>query len=257
MFNFNLWLILTVLCLPGIWLMSVHTTNVMNSDASNSLSRTTLLTITFVQTLLITSASAASGAYFTPKVGLMDEFLLALSNGHWLPEQLYLQLGIGIAAGLPCGLVWVAVYYGYVRKRLDPATVRISESQRLQMGLWTRVASGGMTEEIIFRWGFLSLTMWALSFVTDSITTAFWFGLFITGVLFGLAHIPGNVETGATASPLLIATSVLGNLWVTLFCGYGLLKFGLLTAITIHALFHVIWYPFERRVQSRAAATPT
>ncbi|QNK60584.1 type II CAAX prenyl endopeptidase Rce1 family protein [Paenibacillus sp. PAMC21692] len=54
------------------------------------------------------------------------------------------------------------------------------------------MTSGGITEEIIFRWGLLSLTMWAVLWLTPSNEAAFWISIIATGVLFGLAHLPGS-----------------------------------------------------------------
>ena len=117
---------------------------------------------------------------------------------------------------------------------------------RHQLGLWTRVTSGGITEEVMFRWGFLSIVMWLLSLLISSEATVFWISIIGTGILFGLAHLPGNFAAGCKPSVMLVSTAIISNLWVSLFCGYMFWKYGLIAAMVVHILFHVIWYPWDQ-----------
>ncbi|MCZ4148477.1 hypothetical protein BZG21_28895, partial [Escherichia coli] len=93
------------------------------------------------------------------------------------------------------------------------------------------MTSGGITEEIIFRWGLLSLTMWGVLKLTPSETAAFWISIFTTGILFGLAHLPGHLAKGCIPSPFLISSMILGNLWVSIVCGYLFWQYGIIAAI--------------------------
>ncbi|GIN62587.1 membrane protein [Robertmurraya siralis] len=250
MYHFNLALILIVLCIPGIWLMSKHTASDLFNKPDNQLSKQTLFNIMVLQTIVIVILSVAAGIYFGGKVGLTDPFLESLSRGRFDLTNLVQQAGIGTAAGIICALVWVVSYYSFIRPRIDTVSVLASEQARHQLGLAARITSGGIMEEIIFRWGLLSLTMWAILLLTPSHNIAFWISIITTGILFGLAHLPGNIEKGCIPSPFLIASMVLGNLWVSLICGYLFWQYGLIAAIIVHVLFHVIWYPWELKYRN-------
>lgn len=249
--HFILALILVALCMPGIWLMSKYTASDLFDKPDNQLSKRTLFLMMVLQTIVIVGLSAAAGIYFGSKVGLTDPFLEGLSRGELELTNLVQQVGIGIIAGIICALVWIVSYYCFIRPRIDTASVLASEQARQQLGLAARITSGGITEEIIFRWGLLSLTMWAVLFVTPSQSAAFWISIIATGVLFGLAHLPGNIAKGCIPSPFLIASMVLGNLWVSVICGFLFWQYGIIAAIVVHMLFHIIWYPWEIRYRNR------
>ncbi|OMF99013.1 hypothetical protein BK146_10140 [Paenibacillus sp. FSL R7-0333] len=246
MHSFLLALILISLCLPGIWLMSQFTTNDLVDKPDNRLSRHTLFILIALQTLVIVSLAATAGIYFGNKIGLTDPFLEGLSRGELDLTNLVQQVGIGIVAGIICALVWVVSYYSFIRPRIDTVSIIASELARQQLGLAARMTSGGITEEIIFRWGLLSLTMWSVLKLTPSLTAAFWISIVTTGILFGLAHLPGNLAKGCIPSPMLIGSMVIGNLWVSIICGYLFWQYGIIAAIVVHMLFHIIWYPWER-----------
>lgn len=244
-------LILITLCMPGIWLMSRYTAVDLFKKEDNRLSKQTLFVILIIQTILIVALSVAAGIYFGGKVGLIDPFLKEISRGRFDAVNLLQQAGIGIVAGIICALVWIVSYYSFIRPNVDQASVLASEQARQQLGLVARITSGGITEEIIFRWGLLSLTMWGVLWLIPSEAIAFWISIIVTGILFGLAHLPGHIAKGSVASPLLIASTVLGNLWVSVICGYVFWQYGIIAAILVHVLFHVLWYPLELRYRNR------
>lgn len=246
MSNFYLFLIIIGLCIPGICLMSNHTVKSISAKPDNKMSKQSLYIMIAVQTLVIVAISAAAGVYLGPKVGLTDPFLEGLSHGQFIGSNLYRQLSVGAVGGAVCSAAWLLSYYGYIRPRLDRQSVLVSERLRHQLGLSTRMMSGGIVEEVIFRWGLLTLVMWLLTLLSVSASAAFWIGIVASGTLFGLAHLPGYLEEGCKPSVMLIVTSIFGNLWVSLFCGYLFWQYGLVAAILVHILFHVIWYPWDQ-----------
>lgn len=245
--NWGIVIIMAIISLPGVWAMSVQSSEIMFGKPDVKASKSNLFRIFFVQTLLLVALAAIAGAYFGPKVDLTDPFLEGLVRGEFDSSAWWTQIGWGIGCGILCSLVWIAAYYGYIRPRLDRQTVQISESLRNELGLWTRVTSGGIVEEVLFRWGLLSLTAWGLSLLIPSSSVVFWLSTLITGILFGLMHLPGNLQEGCKPSALLIVTALLGNLWVSVLCSYLFWQFGILAAFLVHILFHVIWHPLDRR----------
>lgn len=243
--NFYYMLILTGLCLPGIALMSRYSVRALADKPDNKLSDSALFAAVATQTLVIVALCAAAGVYLGHRVGISDLVLEGAARGEAQWSDLLRQLKAGALSGVLCTGAWMLAYYGFVRSRLDEETVAISERLRNRLGLWTRVTSGGIVEEVIFRWGALSVAMWALTAINLSESASWWIGIAVTGIVFGLAHLPGNLQEGCKPSPLFVGTSIVGNLWVSLFCGYLLYRYGLIAAMTVHVLFHVIWYPWD------------
>ena len=251
MFNINLSIIIMSLCIPGIWLMTKHTTKTLLENPENKWSKEKITLIIWVQTLIIVALCTVLGVYFGPKVGLNDPFLYGITQGELLMSNLSLQFVAGTLAGIVCTSVWIFCYYGFIRQRLDKESVLITEGLRNQLGLMTRITSGGITEEVIFRWGLLSIVMWLLSWLVSSETTVFWISIIGTGIIFGLAHLPGNLAAGCKPSVMLVTTAIIANLWVSVVCGYLFWEYGLIAAMIVHILFHVIWYPWDRASYSK------
>jgi len=110
--------------------------------------------------------------------------------------------------------------------------------------------SAGITEEIIFRLGFMSLVISVILYLTK--TTAptkgiIWTGNILTAILFGLIHIPmsGNYYD---LTPIVIGTTVLGNVITGTTFGWIFWRYGLIMAMIAHfifdVVFHVIGSPF-------------
>ncbi|QMV42759.1 CPBP family intramembrane glutamic endopeptidase [Cohnella cholangitidis] len=247
-------LVLTGLCLPGIVLMSQYSVRALADKPDNKLSDTSLFAAVATQTLVIVALCAAAGVYLGRGVGIRDLVLEGAARGEAQWSDLYRQLKAGALSGVLCAGAWMIAYYGFVRSRLDEETVAISERLRNRLSLWTRITSGGIVEEVIFRWGALTVAMWALSAINLGESASWWIGIAVTGIVFGLAHLPVNLQEGCKPSPLFIGTSIVGNLWVSLICGYLLYRYGLIAAMTVHVLFHVIWYPWDMSVHRRMEA---
>ncbi|KKO52720.1 CPBP family glutamic-type intramembrane protease [Paenibacillus sp. DMB20] len=187
-------------------------------------SKQAIFMIVFIQTLFLVALASAAGAYMGPEVGLRDPFIEGIINNEFNLQSILDQFIWGIVGGMICSLVWMSSYYFLIRPNLDDKTVQISEMLRNRLGLWTRITSGGIVEEVLFRWGLLSLVLWGMSFFIESSSTAFWLSLLLTGISFGLLHIPGNIQAGCKPSFLFVASALLGNLWVSLFCGFLFLE---------------------------------
>lgn len=255
MLNFLLMLIILALCIPGIWVMSIHSADHVAEKKSQAMSKPLMIVLIGMQTLIITGLCAAAGSYLHSSIGIHDLFLEGLTEGRLVWLDLWNQLKVGVVAGVICSAVWLGVYYGWIRPRLDLESVIISERIRLEMSLWTRMTSGGILEEVIFRWGLLIVAMWGLIKLTGSESISFWIGVTVTGVLFGLAHLPGNLQAGCKPSKLFVGTAVFANLWVSIICGYLLWQYGLIAAIVVHMLFHVFWYPLDKVMYRKTTGT--
>jgi hypothetical protein len=109
-------------------------------------------------------------------------------------------------------VIFIALYYGVCRPRLTSEEIRITEAFRGIMGLWGRIAYGGVVEEVMMRWGVMSVLAW------------------------------------------LLGTNLILNGWAALIFSWLFWKTGLEAAMMAHALFHVIWYPFDVRHTRRISA---
>jgi membrane protease YdiL (CAAX protease family) len=72
-----------------------------------------------------------------------------------------------------------------------------------------------------------------------------WTAILISGVLFGLGHLPSYLSFGCKKSPNTIITIITLNLWASIIFGWLFWHYGLCAAMIAHALFHIVWYPFD------------
>jgi hypothetical protein len=135
---------------------------------------------------------------------------------------------------------------GIVLKRLSPAHVneRISEFQAL-LPVPTRLLYGGITEELLLRWGFMTLLVWIGWRVfqkqqSKPTNMIFVVAILLSALVFALAHLPlavflvGEI-TAAIVFFVIVANSVFGVV-----AGYLYWKYGLESAIVAHMLLHVV-----------------
>ncbi|MCY9696349.1 CPBP family glutamic-type intramembrane protease [Paenibacillus alginolyticus] len=192
--------------------------------------------LVFAQTGLIVTLLAVVGAYFAPRAGLEDPFLLAFAQGEGadLWELLRPQLLAGLLVGAPGAAVFLAGYYVVFRPWLDDATV---------------------VEEVLIRWGLLSLLAWLISLLTPGggvTATGVWLSILVSGIAFAAGHAPSYSAAGCKLTPRFWTAMLVLNLWVSLYCGWLFWQHGLAAAIVAHMLVHAAWLPLDLRVARRA-----
>lgn len=255
MFSWSLFLCLVLLCIPGILVITPSTIKAIERvaraqmpDGQELPSRIVVVVASALQTLVLMAVAAAVGTALAPRVGLGAPFFEALVAGEPLWPALAPQLLPALAIGMAGGLIFVAAYYLYFRPRLDSQTVRAMEDLRNTLGIWGRLLYGGIAEEVFTRWGLMTLLVWLGTLLAGSSSPAVvWVAIVISGILFGLGHAPSYLAAGCQKSPTFFAAMISLNLWASLIFGWLYWQYGLLAAMMAHALFHLVWWPFDRR----------
>jgi membrane protease YdiL (CAAX protease family) len=106
------------------------------------------------------------------------------------------------------------------------------------------VLYGGITEEIMFRWGMLSLVVWGLWKLiarreASPSPAIVWLGIVVTAVLFGLGHLPALQLSGAELTTGLVIRTVGFNMLVSMLFAWMFVRHNLETAMFAHAGFHL------------------
>jgi hypothetical protein len=262
MFNWLLFLILVVVSVPGLLvaipslMRRLETTAVDRLPPDKPLPpRPVIIAATLAQSLLLVSVATAAGTALAPRVGLSAPFFEALVAGQPLWPALRPQLLPALVLGVGGALAIVAAYYLYFRPRLDGQTVRSMEELRMALGPAARLLYGGVVEEVLFRWGVITLLAWLGSLFVGGPTPALlWTVIVVSGVLFGLGHLPSYRLAGCQVTPMLLGLMIVLNLWATLICGWLFWQYGLLAAMIAHMLYHLVWLPFDLYFYSRSVS---
>jgi len=204
-------------------------------------------TIGVIQNLIFAIVAIVLGILFGRQAGLHAPAFEALVSGSLPWRALWKQLLPATLVGSVAALLLIALNYGVFRPRVNRETVVLTERLRLEMGLTTRVLIGGVYEEIVYRWGLIGLFAWIGTILIGTTTPAVLrISNLVAAVLFSLAHLPGAAALGFRPPRALVSMSLTINIIGGLVFGWLFWHYGLFAAMLAHALFHVIFTPFER-----------
>jgi Type II CAAX prenyl endopeptidase Rce1-like len=153
-------------------------------------------------------------------------------------------LKYGALGGLLAGILIVLV--AAIFQPLLPAEF-IEFGKKLNPSLAARFLYGGITEEILMRFGLMTLFVWVISKITKNLhDNIYWIGLFLAAVLFGLGHLP--IAFTAVENPTfpLFFYILSGNMLGGMVFGWLYWKKGLETAMIAHIVTHVVMVAGEQ-----------
>ncbi len=148
------------------------------------------------------------------------------------------QLRSGLISGAIGGLLMVGAGHTF---RDDLAVEMEKLSAALQPSLAARLLYGGITEELLLRFGLMSLVLWlALKAVPARPITAAWVSIAVSTLLFALGHLPAMYSAVAHPSASLFAYVMLGNSIGGLIFGWLYWRKGLEAAMIAHMAAHAV-----------------
>lgn len=243
--NLKLFLAMWCLSVPGIIAMEWL---VLPSLVAKRRARTSLRALRLgstIQTAILLAVAAAVGAGLASRVGLKAPALSALVQGNSIFNALYPQLGPGLIGGV----IGAVLLYGL--EHHGPPEMPSPHSQSA-LPLLSAVLYGGITEEILTRWGVMTLCVWLLWHLFQSGSgvpsdTTLWFGVALSALAFGLGHLPAARALSGGLRSDVVVWVVVGNTSFGFITGYLYWQFGLDSAMVAHALAHTLAFVFGQR----------
>jgi len=197
-----------------------------------------------IQTTVLLSMAILVGLLLAHRVGLSSPAAEALAaRGNLvaaLKPQIVPALIGGLAGGLAISLAWLLW-----KPFLPPTFATRAEQLNRSLPLPTRVLYGGITEELLLRWGVMTLLAWLawrLFQKGKGKPRAVWFvsAIIISSVVFGFGHLPLVRALGVNFSVAIVGYIVVANSLLGFIAGYLYWKRGLEAAIIAHMLAHVV-----------------
>ncbi|HEX5603364.1 MAG TPA: CPBP family glutamic-type intramembrane protease, partial [Pyrinomonadaceae bacterium] len=154
------------------------------------------------------------------------------------------QILPGLIAGFSGGVVILSSYLLF-RPILPPVFVTRAEGLNSSMPLLFRLLYGGITEELLLRWGFLTLLAWIAWRIFQrgrGTPRAIYFvsAVVISSVVFGIGHLPIVAALEVDFTLPIVAFIVLANSLFGLIAGYLYWQKGLEAAIIAHMSTHIV-----------------
>lgn len=179
--------------------------------------------------LILLTVMALAGAWAAPRAGLASAVVL---GSRVAGSGLFRVAAIGTAAGSTLAAVDAILLRGAAPGL--PSLLDEMTPSRLLLG----VLYGGMTEEILMRWGLMSLLLLGLGRLLP-LEVASWMSVLIAALAFALAHLPAVLMSGAEITPELLVRTVGWNTALGILFGGLFLRRGLEAAMLAHGGFHV------------------
>lgn len=236
--NWRLALLVAVIAAPGPVATSWLALPLLVDPNGLEVPLRTLQIATAVQGLVLAVVTSVVGTLLAAKVGLRAPVLnslvshgdaLAAFRSQWLP---------GVIGGV-IGTAVIIAFYSFSPDAL--ATIQA----RGNIPLAARLLYGGVTEEVMVRWGLMSFLVWAAWRVAqrgggEVSGGIVWFAIVISSLLFGLSHVPSVAAALGSVPAFVVVYITLGNAAFGMVAGFLFWRYGLESAISAHLLAHVL-----------------
>jgi hypothetical protein len=202
-----------------------------------------LKVVSLIQPTVLLALAVFVGVLLAPKVNLSAPVFEALARGKSFIAALKPQIIPGVIAGLIAAVI-IVLSWALFRPLLPAEFVVRGEAFNRLVPLPTRMLYGGITEEILLRWGLLTLLVWAAWRIfqrgrRQPGAVCFVGAILISSIVFGVGHLPVAVAIGGPLTLPVVVYVVTGNSVFGLMAGYLYWRKGLEAAITAHMLAHV------------------
>lgn len=225
----------------GVVALSVTVIPELVSDAMLPVPLWLVLLAGIAQSGLLLALAVWAGVVLAPKVGLRANVFEAVVTTGSITTALRPQLLPGLVAGMLGGIGLFAIG-GYASP-----TALAEVEQQFTVPILARVLYGGVTEELLLRWGLMTGLVWAAwRFLQDRNGTPrqsyILFAIVVSALLFGAAHLPAAAMQIGELTGYLVLFIVGTNTAFGLLFGYLYWRYGLEAAIIAHGTAHVVSY---------------
>jgi hypothetical protein len=197
---------------------------------------------------LVLLVAVLLGAYAAPRVGLRSHLLARTADDEppktSFREELPLAAGLGVAGSVAIVLLDVAFapFVGEALARLPQGSGSV---ESVLAYVPVRFLYGGITEELMLRFGLMALLAFAgyRLFDRDAATPSarvVWAAIVVSALLFGAGHLPALSASLGELAPLLVVRTVLLNAVAGVVFGWLYWRKSLEAAMVAHVSFHVL-----------------
>jgi hypothetical protein len=230
-------LLLLLVALPGVVATSWLALPLLVDASTLSVPLQTLQLASALQSTLLVLVAAFVGASAAPRVGVTAPAVFAIAGGGRVIEALRPQIAPGLTGGC-IGAAVIVAFHAFAPDALttvQPAT---------PLPLAVRVLYGGMTEEVLVRWGLMTALAWAgwRIFQQDRqapSVSVMWTAVVVSALVFGVSHLPAAAQALPAMPAFVAAYITLGNALFGVVAGYLFWRHGLEAAIAAHVCAHL------------------
>jgi hypothetical protein len=200
--------------------------------------------LSIIQPAILSLVFAVVGSFLAPRVGFDAPLVRGWLAGDVLSPLLRRIVSSGLLMSVQAAAVLIVytlvsnIYFNSISP--DVATLMTV----MDLPLITKVLYGGVTEEIIVRWGMMSLVVWVIwRFVGQPVAVSdvhVWCGIVTATLVFALLHVPLLFAFDTAPPHWIVAAVIAGNGIVGTLYGWLFWKYGIEAAMIAHGMTHVL-----------------
>lgn len=220
--------------LPGVIAVNLLMLPAMLAGKALSVPMWVVQLASTLQTAVMLTIALCVGTFLAPKVGLRTPLLTA-----WASRTPLAQAGkLLIVPGLVGGMLGTAAILLFAQ--FSPLEMKTD----VLIPALVRVLYGGVTEELLMRWGFMTLVAWVIwrlfqRSAAKPSAAVIVSAIILSALMFGAAHLPAAALLVKQLTPGVIAWIIVGNASFSLVAGWLYWKVGLEAAIIAHITSHL------------------
>jgi len=202
-----------------------------------------LMVLTLLQPTILLLITVAVGCLTAPKVGLVSLIYENSAYGTAIRPRLKQQYKLALVLGLAFALVVVLLDMAFMPFMGEEFKALEQQEFNLFAQLGMGMLYGGITEELMLRWGIMGLLAWLGWKVVNRSANkpspgVIWAAIVIAAIAFGAGHLPALAAV-VPLTPIIIVRTVLLNAIGGVVFGWLFWKKSLEAAIIAHAFTHV------------------
>lgn len=211
-----------------------------------AISPAALKVFVLIQSSVFLLISTGIGLCTFNKVGLkvpIIGYLVGLYEEKYNWKEIFIN---GVAYGSMAGILILLV--SHIFKLVQP-TEFAALNQEMELHFLTKILYGGITEEVLTRFGLMSLLTYLFSFIYKRhAAVKYWIGIGICSLLFGIGHLPMAYQVLGEPSLSIIIYIVFGNFLGGILFGWLYWKRGLESAMIGHMSAHILMLSLEKLI---------
>jgi hypothetical protein len=230
----SIWL----LAMSGVVVMALTVLPQLFAKSPQQIRLEVVQAISVVQSGVLLLLAVWVGVALSKPLGLGAPAVEAALSGSGVWRALKRQLPPAAMAGLAVGGMLM------LAQRMAPAEL-LAVAQTVELPLAAKVLYGGVTEEVLLRWGLMSALIWLpwrwLQKNANPPRVPYVIGaILVDAVLFGVLHLPATAALGVQLSAPVVTYIIIGNSLPGMLFGFLFWRYGIEAAIIGHALGHCI-----------------
>lgn len=175
---------------------------------------------------------------------LIDHWVFHTTKSPSFAVEMKWSLGVGAAT-----TIIVLLLDRFMQPALPEALQAANNTERSWLNLLTAMSYGGITEEILMRWGLMSLLVWiAWKGLKQGVTMPsqgiYQGAIVLAALVFGLLHLPATAAL-VPLTPLVIIRAILLNGIAGIAFGWLFWQYSLEAAMLAHVSFHAFSFAFS------------